>query len=413
MDRNLRAMMPLFAAVFIDLFSFGLMYPVIIALFEHPTIEQAYPVGIRGVYLSLAFSLFPLGMFFGASLLGDLSDAFGRKRTLLVCMAGLAASYGLMVVGVQTRDLLWFLGGRLLSGLMAGTGPIAQAAMMDRSTEADRGRNMSHVVLVNCLALVSGPAAGGLLGHLDFRAPLLFALVLCAVAFAWIWHGVSPVGSRPPGRPVRLGWKKPFQIATRAWRHPAIRDLALSFFLFQLGFGIYYIYIMEFVTRSFGFSPSRLGLFSAVMGLGFVAGSTLGYARAKLWLAQDGRVAQLGLAACAVLILLAALPVGEIAEWAIGFVVAVGNLLAFVGLLTLISGAASPEEQGWALGVSASMTALAFFLAGLLAVALHLVPLPALIAAGGLIVAAGIPPLRNRMRASTALVPVPAADTPA
>jgi hypothetical protein len=39
---------------------------------------------------------------------------------------------------------------------------------------------------------------------------------------------------------------------------------------------------------SFHFSPARLGLFSAVMGLGFV----LGYARAKLWLAHDGRVDQ-------------------------------------------------------------------------------------------------------------------------
>ena len=202
---------------------------------------------------------------------------------------------------------------------------------------------------------------------------------------------------------MRLGWRQPFQIATRAWRHPAIRGLALSFFMFQLGFGIYYVYIMEFVTRSFHFSPARLGLFSAVMGLGFVVGSTRGYARAKLWLAQDGQVAQLGLALCAVLIVIAALPVGEIAEWAIGFAAAIGNLLAFVGLLTLISGAATAEEQGWALGVSASMTALAFFLAGLLAVVLHLVPLPALIAAGGIIVAAGIPPLRGRMRAAVAV----------
>ena len=33
-DPRLRALLPLFAAVFIDIFSFGLMYPVIIALFR-------------------------------------------------------------------------------------------------------------------------------------------------------------------------------------------------------------------------------------------------------------------------------------------------------------------------------------------------------------------------------------------
>ena len=88
-DRRLKAMAPLFAAVFIDIFSFGLMYPVVIALFHDPVIVGHYAPALRDAYLSLAFSLFPLGMFFGASFLGDLSDAIGRRRTLLICMAGL------------------------------------------------------------------------------------------------------------------------------------------------------------------------------------------------------------------------------------------------------------------------------------------------------------------------------------
>jgi len=146
-DRRLKTMAPLFAAVFIDIFSFGLMYPVIIALFHDPVIVGRYAPALRDAYLSLAFSLFPLGMFFGASFLGDLSDAIGRRRTLLICMAGLGAAYVLMWVAVETLELLFLLAGRLLSGLMAGTGPIAQAAMMDRSSEAERGRNMSNVVV--------------------------------------------------------------------------------------------------------------------------------------------------------------------------------------------------------------------------------------------------------------------------
>ena len=408
-DRRLRDLLPLFAAVFIDIFSFGLMYPVIIALFHDPVVVGVYSPALRDSYLSLAFSLFPLGMFFGASFLGDLSDAIGRRRTLLICMAGLALAYMLMWLAVETRELLFFLAGRLISGLMAGTSPIAQAAMMDRSSEAERGANMAHVVLVNCIGLVTGPAVGGVLGHLDFRAPLGFALVLCVMAFFWIRrsHIEEAAPGKGPRKPARLAasWRRPIEVFLRALRHPAIGPLALSFLLFQLGFGLYYIYIMVKMQKLHHVTSLELGLFSAVMGLGFVLGTTLAYQRASAWLRSDAKVAALGLLLCGGLILLAAGPLGAPAQWALAFAVAASNLLAFIGLLTLISAAAGPEEQGWALGIGAAMTALAFFLAGLAAAALTVVPLWLLIAAGGVIVLAGLWPLRAARPPGAAVVP--------
>jgi len=73
------------------------------------------------------------------------------------------------------------------------------------------------------------------------------------------------------------------------------------------------------------------------------------------------------------------------------------NLPAYVGLLTLISGSASAEDQGWALGIGASMAALAFFLAGLAAVALNIVPLWVLILAPA---ECSLPSLRASRRAA-------------
>ena len=401
MDQRLRDLLPLYAAVFIDLFSFGLMYPVIIALFHQPAIVSGYSPTMRGVLLSLAFSLYPFGMFFGAALLGDISDAFGRRRTLLICMSGLAAAYLLMLIGVQTKALPWLLAGRLLSGLMAGTSPIAQAAMMDQSTDETRGTNMSHVVLVNSVALVSGPAGGGVLAHIDFRAPFLFAIVLCAAIFAWIYSAANLREGKK--QKPRLSWRRPFEVFVQAWRQPSIRNLAASFFFFQFGFAIYYVYILVRMANDYDLTPSVLGLFSGLMGAGFVVGSTILYAQAKRRLARDSMVAVLGLAVCGFIILLTAAPLAGALQWVFAFLASATNVLAFVGLLTLISGSADEGKQGWALGISAAMTALSFFLSGLFASSLALIPLPQLIALGGLIVLAGVFPLRAAMPAGARL----------
>ncbi len=383
-------MLPFFSAVFIDLFSFGLMYPVIIALFHQPGFAHLYAPQIMALLLSATFSLFPLGMFFGAALLGDLSDAIGRKRTLLICMAGLTGAYGLMFIGVETRLLGFFLGGRLLSGLMAGTAPIAQAAMLDHGRPEYRGRNISHVVLVNCVALTSAPAAGGVLANIDMRAPLLFTLVLCLGAFALIRY--APFVERVPVRRFVFDWRRPFQNFAQAARHKRIRWIALSFFLFQFGYSIYFLYILLFMQRAHGLNPAGLGFFSATIGLGFVVGTVLAYPRLARIFKGEAGFAMLSLAVCGGFVLLSA-AAPEWLQWPIALLSALFNVTAYINLFALLSGSAGAAEQGWAQGIGSSAIALAFFLSGLLANLLTVVPMPVILAAGGVLVVVSATPL--------------------
>lgn len=380
----------LFLAVFLDILSFGLMYPLIVGLFHSSFVPAAYGDQARDTLMAIAFALFPLASFFGNSLLGDLSDALGRRRTLMICMAGLGAGYAILWLAVELGQVWLFLAGRVVCGLMAGTSPIAQATMVDATSEADRGDAMAQLTLVNTVSLVAGPAIGGVLGHIDFRLPLALALVLCAITLYALWR--SPFAGDGARRAFVLDWKQPFRPFARLAERPQVLPATLAFFLFQFGYLIYYTLVLIVMQRAYGFSTAQVGLFSMVIGLGFAFASAFLYGRVRHRLASDRRVALVGLVPCGVLLMASALPLPAAAQLAIAFLAALANIFAFVALLSAIPAQVDESERGWAMGIANASQAVCMFLAGLLAGLLALLPASVLLAASGLVVLAAIVP---------------------
>lgn len=380
----------LFLAVFLDILSFGLMYPLIVGLFATSPLVAPYSPGMRDTLMSLAFSLFPIGAFFGSSLLGDLSDAFGRRKTLVVCMAGLALGYGLMALALELSLLWLFFAGRLVAGLMSGTSPIAQAAMVDAVPAAARGDAMAQVTLVNTVGLMAGPAIGGVLGHFDLRLPLTVALVLCS------WNAVllarARFGDETRLRAFHFDWRQPFLLFARLKDRPQVVPPLAAFFLFQLGFLIYYTLILIIMQRQHGFTTADVGLFSVGMGLGFTCGSALLYTWISARLPRERDMAAVSLAGCGGLIVLAGLPLPAVAQVGLAVAICCINVVAFISLLSAMSGAVDQTERGWVLGLSSASIALCVLGSGLLTSLLSLVPAGALVAVGGLAVMAGIAP---------------------
>ncbi|ATN85195.1 hypothetical protein AYO29_01045 [Coxiella burnetii str. Schperling] len=98
--------------------------------------------------------------FFGAAILGDLSDTVGRKKALLVCLIGSFLGYLLSAFAVGIHSLTFLILGRVIAGFTAGSQPIAQAAIVDVSSEAHKARNIGLILLAISLGLSSGPSLG-------------------------------------------------------------------------------------------------------------------------------------------------------------------------------------------------------------------------------------------------------------
>lgn len=169
-----------------------------------PEYQERWGIGESGV--SVLFAAYPAGVVTCLALLGGLSDVIGRRRTILVGGAVLAAALLLLSVA-PSPDVM--AGGRFLQGIGVGlVSTAAASALMElhpRGVEAGSQFNTASV----SFGVALGPLLSGLLAeHLPapFTTPYLVvaALVLVPVLFAAFSPGSPPATGARLIRPVRV-----------------------------------------------------------------------------------------------------------------------------------------------------------------------------------------------------------------
>jgi predicted MFS family arabinose efflux permease len=156
--------------------------------------------GFSELTITLIFATYAAGVIAALILFGRVSDAIGRRRTLL---PGLAFSALSAVAFLLAHGLAMLFVGRLLSGLSAGifTGT-ATATMLDLAPAEARGRATLVATMANMGGLGLGPLLAGALAqraglklHLTFWADL--AVLAPAIAAIWLMaEPGQPTGER-------------------------------------------------------------------------------------------------------------------------------------------------------------------------------------------------------------------------
>lgn len=99
----------------------GIIIPVIPAIFYAN--DAAHFAGLIGEdkirwTFCLLMAAFPFMQFFGAPILGGLSDRFGRKRVIMVSMIGTALGYSLFSLALYQQSLIILFLSRLIPGFL-------------------------------------------------------------------------------------------------------------------------------------------------------------------------------------------------------------------------------------------------------------------------------------------------------
>jgi MFS family permease len=184
----------LFLTVFVDLLGFGIVIPLL------PRYADRYQAS--GSEIGLLLASFSAMQFLFAPLWGRISDVHGRRRLIMLGLAGSVGSYLLFAVA---RDYTVLLVSRILAGVFAATIGTAQAYIADVTGREERGKAMALIGAAFGLGFTFGPALGWLAYEsVGPTGPGLVAAGFSAGALVLAWRLLPEPERHRPLPPRRL-----------------------------------------------------------------------------------------------------------------------------------------------------------------------------------------------------------------
>ena len=207
----------------------------------------------------------------------------------------------------------------------------------------------------------------------------MFALSFIAV----VWLVLSFQNTYTAQEKKTITLIRPITIFIEAFFHPMIRLLAVTFLLMQIGFSLYFQFIVVYMQSVFHYVTWQLGAINSMLGIGFGMGLLIGMPFiTRIW--KTKRIAIVAGLLTGIMQIIAAIIAIAWIQWPFAIAIALFDIMAFTAMLTLFSDAVDTKQQGWAMGIANAMMALSWAITGFAA---NLIPL---LGTSGLIILGGV-----------------------
>jgi DHA1 family tetracycline resistance protein-like MFS transporter len=354
---------------FLAVLGIGIIIPVIpfiVAQYVDP--KKTNDVAL---FVGLLISIYAFCQFFAAPVLGALSDKYGRRPVLLLCLLGSAIGYILFGIGGS----LWILFlGRIIDGITGGDLSTAMAYIADVTAPQERGKYFGIVGAMVGFGFMIGPSIGGFVSHISLSAPLYLAAFLTLINFVYGYF-VLPESLDKKHRMTdfSIHHLNPFTQLTYIFNHQHLKKLMIIGLFYFFAFAQLQSISSVFFKDTLAWDPGRIGVMFLILGFGDMF--TQGYLTGKL-LPRFGtaRLVLGGFLITALAYLInAMLPIFPIVFLTYIYILiyALGSGLFEPAFGALVSSVASPQEQGRVQGASQSVQSITRIIGPLIAVFLY------------------------------------------
>jgi DHA1 family tetracycline resistance protein-like MFS transporter len=361
------AKITLLFVVFVDLIGQGLVFPIINSLIMESSsgfLPEATSQATRHMDFGLVIGIFFLAWFFGVVYVAKVSDSIGRKNAMLICLCGALAGYAITIASLFLNSLWLLILGRAVTGFTAGNQPIAQAAMIDGSTDdADRDRYMGYIVLGVSIGLVGGPIIGGLLSDkallgsvASLKLPFYGAFSLVVTAIILILVFFKDI--RTERAPFQFRARDLTDSLLRVTRHPKVMAIMPVYALFMVANVSFYVFMDNYLTSRFGYGIVGGSVAMLVTGIALGTASTFLVKPAQERLSKRKIMGASLVVMVVCSLLYAALPAAVLMFIPI-FVFYFFFGVAYPTVLGIFSGSVDAADQGWIMGITTAVFCLA------------------------------------------------------
>jgi MFS transporter, DHA1 family, tetracycline resistance protein len=250
-----------FITVLLDMVGFGLIIPVVPRLIQDVGhIDLAEASAISG----WMFCAYSVAQFMFGPVMGNLSDAYGRRPLLLLAVFGLAADY---LFSAFAPSLMWLFVGRAIAGLCGASHVIANAYIADVTPPEERAKAFGLMGAAFGVGFVLGPAIGGMLGEYGPRVPFFAAAGVSLVNFAYGWFVLPETLAPELRRPFEWARSNPFGTFKVFRAYAGVIPLSVVLFIYFFATSVYPATWPFWGIAKFDWSVAKIGVTLGMFGI--------------------------------------------------------------------------------------------------------------------------------------------------